>query len=135
MQKSILQYAIQGKLVEQRPEEGTGEELYRQIQAEKQKLIKAGKIKKQKFLPEITEDEKPFDIPDSWKWVRLLDIAIFENGDRSNKYPVKTDFVDFGIPFLGAKDMTERYISFSEVRYISEEKYLELGNGKLQIMI
>ena len=71
MQKSILQMAIQGKLVEQRPEEGTGEELYQQIQAEKQRLIKAGTIKKEKPLPEITEDEKPFDIPDSWKWVRL----------------------------------------------------------------
>ena len=69
MQKSILQMAIQGKLVEQRPEEGTGEELYRQIQAEKQKLIKEGKIKKEKKLPEITEEEKPFDVPDSWKWV------------------------------------------------------------------
>lgn len=71
MQKSILQMAIQGKLVEQRPEEGTGEELYKQIQAEKQALVKAGKIKKEKPLPEITEDEKPFEIPESWKWVRL----------------------------------------------------------------
>ena len=62
MQKSILQMAIQGKLVEQRPEEGTGEELYQQIQAEKQKLIKEGKIKKEKPLPEITEEEKPFDM-------------------------------------------------------------------------
>ena len=70
MQKSILQMAIQGKLVEQRPEEGTAEELYRQIQAEKKELIKAGKIKKEKPLPEITEDEIPFDIPESWKWVR-----------------------------------------------------------------
>ncbi|MHC1721791.1 MAG: restriction endonuclease subunit S [Aminipila sp.] len=70
MQKSILQMAIQGKLVDQRPEEGTGEELYRQIQAEKQKLIKAGKIKKEKPLPDISEDEKPFDIPESWLWVR-----------------------------------------------------------------
>ena len=74
MQKSILQMAIQGKLVEQRPEEGTGEELYQQIQQEKQKLIKAGKIKKEKPLPEISEDEKPFEIPESWKWVRLLEI-------------------------------------------------------------
>lgn len=74
MQKSILQMAIQGKLVEQRPEEGTGEELYRQIQAEKQKLIKAGKIKKEKPLPEISEDEKPFDIPETWTWVRLSNI-------------------------------------------------------------
>ena len=71
MQKSILQMAIQGKLVEQRPEEGTGEELYRQIQAEKQALIKAGKIKKEKPLPEIAEDEVPFEIPESWIWIRF----------------------------------------------------------------
>ena len=70
MQKSLLQMAIQGKLVEQRPEEGAGEELYTKIQAEKQALIKSGKIKKDKTLPEITDDEKPFDIPESWKWVR-----------------------------------------------------------------
>ncbi|MBR6542803.1 MAG: restriction endonuclease subunit S, partial [Anaerotignum sp.] len=75
MQKSILQLAIQGKLVEQRPEEGTGEELFQQIQAEKQALIKAGKIKKEKPLPEITDAEIPFDIPDTWKWVRLPVIA------------------------------------------------------------
>ena len=71
MQKSILQMAIQGKLVEQRPEEGTGVELYRQIQAEKQALIKAGKIKKEKPLPEIAEDEVPFEIPEGWKLIRL----------------------------------------------------------------
>ena len=57
LKNSILQMAMQGKLVEQRPEEGTGEELYQQIQKEKQKLIKEGKIKRQKSLPEITEDE------------------------------------------------------------------------------
>ena len=73
MQKSILQYAIQGKLVEQREEDGTAEELYQQIQAEKEKLIKEGMIKKTKPLPEITEDEIPFDIPENWKWVRLGD--------------------------------------------------------------
>ena len=71
MQKSILQAAIQGKLVEQRPEEGTGEELFQQIQAEKQALIKVGKIKKEKPLPKIAEDEIPFDIPDTWKWIKL----------------------------------------------------------------
>ena len=73
LKASILQYAIQGKLVEQRPEEGTGEELYQQIQAEKQRLIKEKKIKKEKTLAEITEGEIPFDIPDSWKWVKLGD--------------------------------------------------------------
>ena len=75
MQKSILQYAIQGKLVEQREEDGTAEDLYQQIQEEKKKLIKEGKIKKTKALPEIAEDEIPFDIPENWKWVRLGDIS------------------------------------------------------------
>lgn len=75
MQKSVLQMAIQGKLVEQRPEEGTGEELYKQIQAEKARLIREGKIKKEKPIADISEDEIPFDIPESWKWVRLKDIV------------------------------------------------------------
>ncbi len=80
MKKALLQYAIQGKLVEQRPEEGTGEELFAQIQAEKQRLIAEKKIKKEKPLPEITEDEKPFDIPDSWKWVRLGNVVSLVSG-------------------------------------------------------
>ena len=92
MQKSILQMAIQGKLVEQRPEEGTAEELYKQIQAEKQKLIKAGKIKKEKPLPEITEDEIPFDIPESWKWVRVAQIVTLNpKNDIDNN--IDTSFV------------------------------------------
>ena len=84
MQKSILQMAIQGKLVPQLPEEGTGEELFQQIQAEKQALIKAGKIKKDKPLPEITEDEVPFDIPDSWKWVYIGDLFQHNTGKALN---------------------------------------------------
>jgi len=76
MQKSILQIAIQGKLVEQYLEEGTGEELFQKIQSEKQSLIKAGKIKKNKILTEITEDEIPFDIPESWKWVRIAEVVM-----------------------------------------------------------
>ena len=132
MKKSILQYAIQGKLVEQRPEEGTGEELYQQIRAEKQRLIQEKKIKKEKPLVEISEDEIPFDIPESWKWVRLSQIATLENGDRSSKYPVESDYVDFGVPFFGAKDMDGAIMSFENVRYISETKFSELRNGKLQ---
>lgn len=84
MQKSILQMAIQGKLVEQLPEEGTAEELYKQIQAEKQKLIKEGKIKKDKPLPEISEDEIPFDIPNSWKWCYLGEIFDHISGKALN---------------------------------------------------
>ena len=76
LKSSILQLAIQGKLVPQIPTEGTGEELYQQIQKEKQALIKSGKIKKEKPLPPIAEDEIPFEIPEGWRWCRIQDIAI-----------------------------------------------------------
>lgn len=62
LKASILQYAIQGKLVEQRTEEGTAEELYQRIQAEKQRLIKEKKIKKEKLLAKIADDVVPFDL-------------------------------------------------------------------------
>ncbi len=74
---SILQLAMQGKLVEQRPDEGTGEELYKEIQTEKKRLLKEGALKKQKPLLEITVEEMPFDIPESWKWVKLGDISSY----------------------------------------------------------
>lgn len=64
--------------------------------------------------------------------MRLSQIAILENGDRSSKYPVESDYVDFGIPFFGAKNMDGDVMSFENVRYISETKFSELGNGKLQ---
>ena len=88
MQKSILQMAIQGKLVEQRPEEGTGEDLYRQIQAEKQALIRAGKVKKEKsFSQNIQFRDYPFDIPDSWIFVRFGELMISRDAER---IPVST---------------------------------------------
>jgi type I restriction enzyme S subunit len=80
MKKSLLQYAIEGKLVPQRKEEGTARDLLVEIHAEKEKLIKEKKIKKTKPLPEITDDEKPFDIPDSWEWVRLGNVGNLVRG-------------------------------------------------------
>ena len=77
LKNSILQLAVQGKLVEQRAEEGTARELLEQIKLEKDQLIKDKKIKKSKPLLEITEDEIPFEIPESWEWVRLGDISSY----------------------------------------------------------
>ena len=115
MKKSILQQAIQGKLVEQRPEEGTAQELYAQIQAEKQRLIKEGKLKKEKPLPEITEDEKPFEIPEGWMWVRLTEIGSFSSGktpDMTNK-----SFWDNGtVNWMTSKDMKEKYLNESQMK-------------------
>lgn len=113
MKKSLLQEAIKGKLVEQRVEEGTGEELYETIQAEKKKLIKEEKIKKQKALPEITEEEMPFEIPESWKWVRLGDVSTIARGGSPR--PIK-DYItqdDDGINWIkiGDTEKNSKYIN------------------------
>lgn len=80
LKSKLIDAAIQGKLTDQLPEDGTAEELYRQIQEEKQKLIKEGKLKKEKPLPEITNDEIPFEIPENWKWCRIGDVFTLKAG-------------------------------------------------------
>ncbi|GMM19335.1 restriction endonuclease subunit S [Lactobacillus amylovorus subsp. amylovorus] len=82
LRASILQYAAEGKLVKQNPNDEPASELIRKIEKEKNKLIKEGKIKKNKKLPAIEKDEKPFDIPDSWEWVRLGSILYNLDGKR-----------------------------------------------------
>ena len=116
MKKSILQYAIQGKLVEQRPEEGTGEELYRQIQSEKQRLIKEGKIKKEKPLPEISEDEVPFEIPDSWRWCYVGDLFNHNTGKAMNSSAKKTDKSGAIKPFITTSNVYWNSFDFSVVK-------------------
>ena len=131
MQKSILQLAIQGKLVEQHPEEGTGEQLYQQIQAEKQSLIRSGKLKKEKPLPEITPDEIPFDIPESWKWVRLANICSLV-ADIDHNMPKSVES-DEGVLFLSAKDLLDDgSINYTkDVKYISKADFERLSKKAL----
>ena len=120
LRASILQLAVQGKLAAQRPEEGTGGELYAQIQQEKQKLIAAGKLKKEKPLPEITEDEIPFEIPESWKWCRLGLISSY----AQSKEKVLTKDVSPNIWSLDLEDI-EKTI----------RKYLSLDNAVMSLVV
>ena len=122
MKKSILQQAIQGKLVEQRPEEGTAQELYAQIQAEKQRLIKEGKLKKEKPLPEITEDEKPFEIPNGWMWVRLGMIVSVLGGKR---IPAgrKLTADNTGYRYIRVSDMKDGTVSTEDILYVPSDIY------------
>ena len=76
LKSKIIDAGIQGKLTEQLPEDGTAEELYRQIQQEKQALIAAGKIKREKTLAPVAEEEKPFEGPGGWKWVSVGEVCI-----------------------------------------------------------
>ncbi len=121
LQKSILQLAIQGKLVPQRPEEGTGEELYQQIQAEKQALIKAGKLKKEKPLPEITEAEKPFEIPESWKWVRFSELMLAMSTGPFGSMLHKSDYIENGIPLVNPANIVNGKIYPSAKMMVSRE--------------
>lgn len=108
MKKSLLQYAIEGKLVPQRKEEGTAKDLLAKIWAEKAQLIKEKKIKKSKPLPEITDEEKPFDIPDSWEWVRLGELGEWCSGATpSRQHP---EYFGGNIPWLKTGDLNDGYI-------------------------
>ena len=116
LKASILQYAIQGKLVAQRPEEGTGEELYQQIQAEKQRLIQEKKIKKEKTLAEIAEDEIPFEIPESWKWVRVGEIFAHNTGKAMNSSAKKVDKPGRIKRFITTSNLYWNSFDFSSVK-------------------
>ena len=110
LRRKLIELGIKGELTEQLAEDGNAEDLYKEIQAEKQRLIKGGKLKKEKSLPEIDADEIPFDIPENWKWVRLNDIGL--------------DFADG--PF-GSNLKKEHYTDKPEVRIIQLSNIGERG--------
>lgn len=124
MKKSILQMAMQGKLVEQRPEEGTADELYEQIVAEKAWLVKEGKIKKDKRTVDriVKEEDIPFEIPENWKWVYLGTILnkLTDGTHRTPKY------VMAGVKFVSVKDMSSGNLCLDNTKFITQEEHEEL---------
>lgn len=98
LKSKIIDAGIQGKLTEQLPEDGTAEELYQQIQQEKLALEKAGKIKKSKPLPPISEEEKPFEIPENWKWVKLGNVITLVSG--TDFKPEDYNDAGIGMPYM-----------------------------------
>ena len=120
LRASILQQAMEGKLVEQDPNDEPASVLLEKIAKEKARLIKEKKIKRTKKLPEITDDEKPFEIPDSWEWVRITDLANITMGQAPKSNYVNTKKV--GNEFHQGK-------SFFGKKIIQEsDKYTELDN-------
>ena len=120
LKASILQYAMEGKLVKQNPNEEPASELLKKIENEKAKLVKEGNINKSKKLPKITDDEKYFDVPDNWEWVRLGDIYNFV--DYRGKTPHK---ISSGIRLITAKNVRNGYIKLDPEEFISAEEYKE----------
>lgn len=124
LKNAILQQAIQGKLVEQRAEEGTGQELYKAIQDEKQKLIQESKLKKQKVLPEITEDEISFEIPETWKWVRAGDVLYITMGQSPKAENINNSKLGYEF-HQGKSNFSEMFLNKSEVYTTADNKVIE----------
>ncbi|MBY0473548.1 MAG: restriction endonuclease subunit S [Nitrosomonas sp.] len=126
----ILELAVRGQLVPQDPNDEPASELFKRIQAEKARLISEGKIKKDKPLPPISDEEKPFELPQGWVWGKLGDLCRLENGDRSKNYPNKSVLVEKGIPFVNAGHLEDGRINRYEMTYITQERYDLLRSGK-----
>ncbi len=122
LKSKIIDAGIQGKLTEQLPEDGDAEELYAQILDQKSQLIKEGKIKKEKPLPDITADEIPFEIPKNWKWVRLGDITSKISSGNTPAGGKKSDaYVKEGFCFFREQNIYDDGIRDEGMVYISEE--------------
>ena len=134
LKASLLQEAIRGKLTDQRPEDGSAEELYRAIIAEKKRLIKAGKLKKEKPLPPIEEKDIPFDIPENWKWVRLGELCRrFSTGPFGSSLH-KSDYVkEGGVPIINPTNIKENGIDGTRIERVKQEVVVQLQRFILQI--
>lgn len=131
IRQSILQYAVQGKLAEQNPQDEPASELLKRIKTEKEQLIKDGKIKKEKPLPPITQDEIPYDLPQGWQWCYLNNIT------TQIHYGYTASAIQSGdVKLVRITDIQDNQIKWDNVPYcdISEgnkNKYLLQNNDIL----
>ncbi len=144
LKKSILQEAVQGKLVPQDPSDEPAEALLERIRAEKQRLIKEGKIKKDKRESVIfrrdnshyekrgseevcIDEEIPFEIPENWAWARLSSASVsIADGDHQPPPQVQS-----GIPFLVISNVSDGKIDFSNTRYVPKEYFNTLAEIRI----
>ena len=126
LKQSVLQYAMEGKLIKQDPNDEPASELIKKIETEKAELIKEGKIKKSKKLPVITDDEKPFDIPDSWEWVRLGIISEVRGGKRVPR-GMKLSETSSYCPYIRVTDMENNSVAQETLRYATKKIYEEIS--------
>ncbi len=121
LRELILQLAVAGNLVPQDPNDEPASVLLEKIKAEKERLIKDGKVRKQKLLPNISDSEKPYNLPDSWEWVRLNNV--FDVRDGTHDTP---KYVSKGVPLVTSKNISSGKLDFSNIKYISIEDHLHI---------
>lgn len=131
LRKSILQAAISGRLTEQRAEDGDARDLLAAIRKEKTRLVREGKLKKEKALPAITEDEVPFEIPENWCWARFGDIMQFVSTGPFGTMLHKEDYVTNGTPLVNPMNMRDGNIIPSQNKSVSKETCERLTSYRL----
>ena len=132
----ILSLAIKGKLVEQNQDDEKASELIKRIKAEKQRLIDEKVIKKEKPLPPIEDEEIPFDIPNSWEWVRLGEIGLLQTGNTPSTS--KAEYFGRDIPFITPADISKGKIFYENrgLSFLGKEKgRVAKQNAILQVCI
>lgn len=130
LKSKLITMGIQGKLTKQLDSDGTAEELYEQIQEEKQKLIKEGKIKKEKALQPVADEEIPFEIPKNWKWVRLGNICSKITSGSTPKGGKKGGaYTEEGFCFFREQNIYNNGIHTNGMAYISEKLLNERENS------
>ena len=136
LRQAVLQAALQGKLTEQFETDSDVDKMLINIQAEKKKLIAEKKIKKEKPLPEIQEEDIPFDIPDNWRWVRLGDIVktISAGGDKPKNFSKeKTEL--FSIPVIANGETNDGILGYTDEAIIKEKSLTVSGRGTIGFSI
>ncbi|MBN8141958.1 restriction endonuclease subunit S [Vibrio vulnificus] len=123
LRELILELAVRGKLVPQDPNDEPASVLLERIAEEKAQLVKEKKIKKPKKLPEITEDDIPFKLPEGWSWGRVNELSkqVTDGVHHTPKY------IDEGVPFISVKDLDGKTVSFDDCKYISHEQHIEIN--------
>ncbi|HFM4054920.1 TPA: restriction endonuclease subunit S, partial [Escherichia coli] len=124
LKQTILQLAVMGKLVPQDPNDEPASELLKRIAQKKAQLVKEGKIKKQKPLPPISDEEKPFELPEGWEWCRLGSIYNFLNG-----YAFKSEwFTSVGLRLLRNANIAHGVTNWKDVVHIPNDMISDFEN-------
>lgn len=116
LKQTIQQLAVMGKLVPQDPNDEPASELLKRIEQEKAQLLKEGKIKKQKPLPPVSDEEKPFGLPMGWEWCRFEDIVDIQSGITKGRNLVGRELIS--VPYLRVANVQRGHLDLSEIKTI-----------------
>ncbi|USX20418.1 restriction endonuclease subunit S [Oxalobacteraceae bacterium OTU3REALA1] len=126
LRELILELAVRGRLIPQDTSDEPADELLKRVHSQRDKLVAESKIKKRRAMPPISREEIPFDLPQSWKWIRLNDL-LTKIGAGSTPLGGKQVYLDEGIPFLRSQNIWDQGLKLDDVAYISQETHFKMS--------